>query len=257
MSMRVFVLSLLLLVPAGTVEAAEAEVVEARPDGLICLRASSVPLRQLLLQVSREAPLDVIYVDPAVAEKAITISIEERPLAEVLLEIAVAAEANYIVWGNRIYVGDPAAAQLLTDPARSGEMPTADDPRWGKTQTEEKIEDIDWEAAEDEDPWDAEAQSADYERLLSAMQPQPRPADGLLELPFPDADGSLKLDEARRSDGLVALPFPDRDGSLRTIRVDPQAPRLSPLEALPPAPPPPARAAQEPLAPVDKQDYKQ
>ena len=214
---------------------ADAQTVSVSASGTYSVEAIEVPLVTLLYQVSAHAPDHLVLVEPAVQDRSVTLSLRGVSRAEAVEAIVRAAGVDFIVWGDRVFAGDPDAAVPLEDlqeraqdleaapesvTFESGgspqEPPAQGDGGAGHMAAEESGGGEDAPAADVE---------ASYDELFPRLLPQPRQA---------------------QTEGKVTLPFPGPDGEFRTVTVDPNAPRT---EFVSPFPGPDGKLKVVPIAP--------
>lgn len=86
----------------------------------VAVHAVGVPMGQLLGELDGMMRLDNLFIEPAIESRVVTVNLDRVPLAEAAVEILKASGLDFIVWGRRIFVGDPTTAVQL---ARQGSQP--------------------------------------------------------------------------------------------------------------------------------------
>jgi hypothetical protein len=158
-----------------------AQTVAKAADGTVSIKADAVPLETLLQSISAVSPFQRLVVAEESRDRLITVSLENVPLREALIEMLSGADIGFVLLGSdRLAVGgrvgtpatspspDTRSANALTPPARMADNAPA-------MTAEEK-------AAADE-------RFQELERALT-MPPVPGPRRGGVMLPFPGPDGA-------------------------------------------------------------------
>jgi hypothetical protein len=83
----------------------------------VSVHAAGVPLGALLGELDGLMRLDNLFVEPAIESRVVTVNIDRVALADAATQILAESGLDFIVWGRRIFVGDPTAAVQL---ARQG-----------------------------------------------------------------------------------------------------------------------------------------
>ena len=83
----------------------------------VAVHASGVPVGQLLSELDGLMRLDNLFIEPAIESRVVSVAIERVALADAAVQILKESGLDFIVWGRRIFVGDPTAAVQL---ARQG-----------------------------------------------------------------------------------------------------------------------------------------
>jgi hypothetical protein len=86
----------------------------------VAVRASAVPLGQLLRELDGMMRLDNLFIEPAIESRVVNVNIDRVKLTDAANQILKESRLDFIVWGRRIFVGDPTAAVQL---ARGGARP--------------------------------------------------------------------------------------------------------------------------------------
>jgi hypothetical protein len=85
----------------------------------VAVRAAGVPVGQLLSELDGLMRLDNLFIEPAIEKRVVTVRIERVALADAAVTILKESGLDFIVWGRRIFVGDPTAAVQLARQAGS------------------------------------------------------------------------------------------------------------------------------------------
>lgn len=93
--------------------------------GHVAVRAAGVPMGQLLGELDGMMRLDNLFIEPAIEKRVVTVSIERVALADAAVQILKESGLDFIVWGRRIFVGDPTTAVQLARQGASGAVETA------------------------------------------------------------------------------------------------------------------------------------
>jgi hypothetical protein len=101
--------------------AASAGSIQRLDNDHVAVRASSVPLGRLLGELDGLMRLDNLFIEPAIESRVVTVNIDRVKLADAATQILKESGLDFIVWGRRIFVGDPTAAVQL---ARQGTSET-------------------------------------------------------------------------------------------------------------------------------------
>ena len=83
----------------------------------VAVRAAGVPMGQLLGELDGMMRLDNLFIEPAIEKRVVTVNIDRVTLADAAVQILKESGLDFIVWGRRIFVGDPTTAVQL---ARQG-----------------------------------------------------------------------------------------------------------------------------------------
>jgi hypothetical protein len=95
----------------------------------VAVRASNVAVGQLLGELDGLMRLDNLFLEPAIEKKVVSVSIDRVALADAAVQILKESGLDFIVWGRRIFVGDPTAAvQLARQGSGSGAGAAAPEP---------------------------------------------------------------------------------------------------------------------------------
>ena len=99
------------LVVLAVAPAAWSQQVTDKGTGRVDVNAEAVPLGSLVEQIRLLVPMDALLIDPAIAGTPVSVTIEDTPGAEALMEILGASKHNFAVLGGgkvplRVYVGE-------------------------------------------------------------------------------------------------------------------------------------------------------
>src|SRR5262245_62652387 len=83
----------------------------------VSVHAAGVPMGKLLGELDGLMRLDNLFIEPAIESRVVSVNIDRVPLADAATQILKESGLDFIVWGRRIFVGDPTAAVQL---ARQG-----------------------------------------------------------------------------------------------------------------------------------------
>ena len=83
----------------------------------VSVRAAGVPMGKLLGELDGLMRLDNLFIEPAIESRVVSVNIDRVALADAATQILKESGLDFIVWGRRIFVGDPTAAVQL---ARQG-----------------------------------------------------------------------------------------------------------------------------------------
>jgi hypothetical protein len=98
-------------------QAASAGSLQRLDTNHVAVHAASVPLGRLLGELDGLMRLDNLFIEPAIESRVVTVNIERVALADAATQILKESGLDFIVWGRRIFVGDPTTAVQL---ARQG-----------------------------------------------------------------------------------------------------------------------------------------
>jgi len=102
------------LLAAQAVSAASLQRLDANH---VAVHAAGVPMGKLLGELDAMMRLDNLFIEPAIESRVVTVNIDRVALADAATQILKESGLDFIVWGRRIFVGDPTAAVQL---ARQG-----------------------------------------------------------------------------------------------------------------------------------------
>lgn len=124
---------LLALALAAPAAVAQAPVVVTGP-GRVTIRASNIPLGDLLQQLSVLVTMDRLKIAPDALATPVTVEIEDTPVEVAMLEVLKASSVDYVLTGTRLLAGGTSQAALTFErkerPALSGAAPTPLLPRY-------------------------------------------------------------------------------------------------------------------------------
>lgn len=104
------------------VQTASAASLQRLDANHVAVRASNIPVGQLLGELDGLLRLDNLFIEPAIEKKVVSVTIDRVALADAAVQILRESGLDFIVWGRRIFVGDPTAAVQL---ARQGSGTTS------------------------------------------------------------------------------------------------------------------------------------
>lgn len=99
----------------------------------VAVRATGVPVGKLLGELDGLMRLDNLFIEPAIESRVVNVNIERVALSDAAVQILKESGLDFIVWGRRIFVGDPTSAVQL---ARQGSSTPAATAAAEKTETE-------------------------------------------------------------------------------------------------------------------------
>jgi hypothetical protein len=234
-----------------------ADPVTVSADGVASVQAPATTLGLLLRALRAASPME-LRIDPAVADRPVSLTLTGVPVVVAVVEALKAAGVDYVVseapggQGRvfRVVAGNLRDAVLIADgqPERRDARPALDSPPPPAVTLRESEDDSrrnrGMSASATDDPGAARGEGeVSGEEFLEAISNhgQPRPT-GWVELPFPDETGQpirVYRDPAPRT--FVELPFPGEDGQPLVLPM-PAGPQGLSYESLlggpPPAPPP-------------------
>jgi hypothetical protein len=92
----------------------------------VAVHASGVPIGTILGELDGLMRLDNLFIEPAIESRVVSVNIDRVALADAAVQIHKESGLDFIVWGRRVFVGDPTAAVQL---ARQGSSsPTSTEP---------------------------------------------------------------------------------------------------------------------------------
>lgn len=83
----------------------------------VAVHASGVPIGKILGELDGLMRLDNLFIEPAIESRVVTVNIDRVALADAAVQVLKESGLDFIVWGRRVFVGDPTAAVQL---ARQG-----------------------------------------------------------------------------------------------------------------------------------------
>jgi hypothetical protein len=247
---RVLALALVLVTPA----AAAAQEIAQAADGTLSVRASGVPLGQLLEALGRIEPLGTLVLTNGVEERRVTIALTGLSPRRAVLAVLEAAGVDYVLGQRRLVAGDAAfrgTGGADRPPAVLHTSPVAEPPATPSDPIPDPPATPSADAAGFTDDRDAiatavaEAEARTRAILLEQDLSAPmrvRPG-GVVALPFPGPDGVTPVTVVKPlTPGLPAVPFPAGPAAGAApdapapLPADPQLRQL--IEALSPPPAP-------------------
>ena len=100
----------LMVAPAFLASAAWAGSLTRIDQDHVSVRANGVAVGQVLSELDGMKRLNNLFIEPAIAGRAISVSIDKVGLTDAAVQILTQSGLDFIVWGDRIFVGDPKAA---------------------------------------------------------------------------------------------------------------------------------------------------
>jgi hypothetical protein len=79
----------------------------------VSVHAAGVPVGRLLSELDGMVRLDNLFIEPAIESRTVTVNIDRVALKDAATQILTESGLDFIVWGQRIFVGDPTAAVAL------------------------------------------------------------------------------------------------------------------------------------------------
>lgn len=127
-SARTVVRAALLAAPVMLTNAAWAGSLTRLDADHVAVRASGVPVGQVLSELNGMKRLNNLFIEPAIEGRTISVTIEKVGLGDAAVQILTQSGLDFIVWGDRIFVGDPKAAVQLraAGPAQTEEAAPAE-----------------------------------------------------------------------------------------------------------------------------------
>jgi hypothetical protein len=107
---RTFVSAIFLVSPVLLANAAWAGSLTRLDQDHVTVRANAVPVGQVLAELDGLKRLHNLFIEPAIESRMISVNIEKVGLADAAVQILTQSGLDFIVWGDRIFVGDPKAA---------------------------------------------------------------------------------------------------------------------------------------------------
>lgn len=121
---RTFVKAALTVAPLLLADAAWAGSLTRLDQDHVAVRAAGVPIGQVLSELNGMKRLHNLFIEPAIESRTISVSIDKVGLADAAVQILTQSGLDFIVWGDRIFVGDPKAAVQM----RQASQPAAEAP---------------------------------------------------------------------------------------------------------------------------------
>jgi hypothetical protein len=100
----------LMAAPAFLASAAWAGSLTRIDQDHVSVRANGVAVGQVLSELDGMKRLNNLFIEPAIAGRAISVTIDKVGLTDAAVQILTQSGLDFIVWGDRIFVGDPKAA---------------------------------------------------------------------------------------------------------------------------------------------------
>src|SRR5688572_29473681 len=94
---RAFVKAVLMVVPALLADAAWAGSLTRLDQDHVSVRASGVPVGQVLTELNGMKRLNNLFIEPAIESRAISVSIDKVGLAEAAVQILTQSGLDFIV----------------------------------------------------------------------------------------------------------------------------------------------------------------
>ena len=120
---RTFVKAVLVVTPVLLADAASAGSLTRLDQDHVSVRANAVPVGQVLSELDGLKRLHNLFIEPAVASRTISVSIDKVGLADAAVQILTQSGLDFIVWGDRIFVGDPKAAVQMRQAGQPAAAP--------------------------------------------------------------------------------------------------------------------------------------
>jgi hypothetical protein len=127
MVMKRFVAGLVMVAPLLlAAQAATAGSLQRLDANHVAVHASGVPMGQLLGELDTMMRLDNLFIEPAIESRVVTVNIDRVALADAAVQILKESGLDFIVWGRRVFVGDPTTAvQLARQGTSTSQTPSA------------------------------------------------------------------------------------------------------------------------------------
>lgn len=94
-------------------QAASAGSLQRLDNDHVAVHAAGVPLGRLLGELDGLMRLDNLFIEPAIESRVVTVNIDRVALPDAATQILKESGLDFIVWGRRIFVGDPTTAVQL------------------------------------------------------------------------------------------------------------------------------------------------
>ena len=115
---RAVAMAVLMVAPAFLASAAWAGSLTRIDQEHVAVRAVGVPVGQVLTELDGMKRLNNLFIEPAIQSRTISVDIDKVKLGDAAVQILTQSGLDFIVWGDRIFVGDPkAAVQMSKGPA--------------------------------------------------------------------------------------------------------------------------------------------
>jgi hypothetical protein len=200
-TIRIWATTLVALLFLSIPRTVGAQVVSRGTDGTVSVKASGVPLVQLLEKLAEIRALEKLIVNPAVGGLGVTVTIENVNPVQAIKEVLAAAGVDYVLSSTRLVVGS--SDFIGTAPPTNAQTPQAMVER-----LEEQLEQPE-EAASRDSTSERDAQRRDAELMHALAAPPVGVAPGaIIDLPFPAADGRTPLTDVKGLQPPSAVPFP-------------------------------------------------
>jgi type II secretory pathway component GspD/PulD (secretin) len=111
---KAVVKAVLMVAPAFLADAAWAGSLTRIDQEHVSVRAVGVPVGQVLAELDGMKQLNNLFIEPAIQSRTISVDIEKVKLGDAAVQILTQSGLDFIVWGDRIFVGDPKAAVQLS-----------------------------------------------------------------------------------------------------------------------------------------------
>jgi hypothetical protein len=118
-STRAIVKAVLVAAPVMLADAAWAGSLTRLDQEHVAVKASGVPVGQVLSELNGMKRLNNLFIEPAIESRTISVAIEKVGLADAAVQILTQSGLDFIVWGDRIFVGDPKAAVQMRAPGQA------------------------------------------------------------------------------------------------------------------------------------------
>jgi hypothetical protein len=109
-SSRTIVKAALMVTPVLLADAVWAGSLTRLDADHVAVRASGVPVGKVLAELDGLKRLHNLFIEPAIESRTISVNIDKVGLADAAVQILTQSGLDFIVWGDRIFVGDPKAA---------------------------------------------------------------------------------------------------------------------------------------------------
>ncbi|MET0555767.1 MAG: hypothetical protein ABW221_22195 [Vicinamibacteria bacterium] len=107
---RTIVKAALTVAPVLMADAAWAGSLTRVDQDHVAVRAEAVPVGRVLAELDGMQRLHNLFIEPAIESRTISVSIDKVSLKDAAVQILTQSGLDFIVWGDRIFVGDPKAA---------------------------------------------------------------------------------------------------------------------------------------------------
>ena len=203
--------------------AADAQIVAQAPDGSVTVQAASAPLGDLLDRLGASGSFQKLVVDPQVAARPVSVTLDRVTVRQAVVQILNAAEVNYALTADddgrtmRLVAGEvkfvaEVQREMARETAPATGMPQLPVAEAGRAEAERPQQADATSSVEVGDalPADAGADAFQLQQLQQVLTaPVVRPPVGsVVELPFPGPDGRPLTTVVQPPGATVALPFP-------------------------------------------------